>query len=400
MKRVMIVAARRTPFGRMSGPLAAVSPLEMATTAAQATLVAIPPAAVELVVLGQVFTAGQGMNLARQVAVQAGVPLAAPAYTVNMMCGSGMHAAALGALAIRSGDCRVALVGGVESMSLAPFILPRPPRGETLDITAATDTLQHDGLIDSFSHRHMGQTAESLAGEFGITRSEQDAFAIRSQRLYAAAHEQGRFRDELVPVGGLIHDEPPRPEATLASLANLRPAFEPHGTVTAANSSGLTNGAAMLVLAEEEHARRQGWPVLAEWKGGVTVGCDPQRMGLGPVHAIQELFRRQGMNWSGVDTLEINEAFAAQTLACLRTLELSIDLSGSHDPLVQHGPSSIRFNAEGGAIAMGHPLAASGARLLTHLAWSLHRGESRSAVAALCIGGGMGIAAALSAPGR
>jgi len=384
----------------MSGPLAAVSPLEMATTAATATLACIPPACVDLVVLGQVFTAGHGMNLARQVAVQAGVPITAPAYTVNMMCGSGMHAAVLGALAIRSGDCQVALVGGVESMSLAPFALPRPPRGEALDPTAAKDTLQHDGLIDSFSHRHMGQTAESLAGEFGITRQEQDAFAIRSQRLYAAAKEQGRLSDELVPVSGLVQDEPPRPDATLSSLANLRPAFDPQGTVTAGNSSGLTNGAAMLVLAEEEHARRQGWPVLAEWKAGLTVGCDPQRMGLGPVSAIRKLFHRQGLNWSGVDTLEIHEAFAAQTLACVRELELSIDLSGSLDPLVKHGPSSIRFNAEGGAIAIGHPLAASGARLLTHLAWSIQRGESRSAIAALCIGGGMGIAAALSAPGH
>lgn len=400
MNRVMIVAARRTPFGRMSGPLASISPLEMATTAATATLASIPSAAVELVVLGQVFSAGHGMNLARQVAVQAGVPIAAPAYTVNMMCGSGMHAAALGALAIRNGDCQVALVGGVESMSLAPFALPRPLRGAALDLSAARDTLPHDGLIDSFSHRHMGQTAESLAGEFRITQQEQDAFAVRSQRLYAAASEQGRFRDELASVGGLTEDEPPRPDATLSSLANLRPAFDPNGTVTAGNSSGLTNGAAMLVLADEEHARRQGWPLLAEWKGGVTVGCDPQRMGLGPVHAIRELFRRQGLNWSGVDTLEINEAFAAQTLACLRELELAIDLSGSNDPMAKHGRSAMRFNADGGAIAIGHPLAASGARLLAHLAWSIHRGESRSAIAALCIGGGMGIAAALSAPGR
>ena len=397
MNRIVIVAARRTPFGRMGGPLAAVTPLEMASTAAQAALVALAPQAVDLVVLGNVYSAGHGMNLARQVAVQIGVPIESPAYTVNMMCGSGMHAAALGAQAIRAGEARVALVGGVESMSLAPFALPRPAKGEPLNPQAAIDTLQHDGLIDSFSRQHMGDTAETLAREFGLTRTEQDAYAFRSQQLYAAAHSQGRFHDELVPIAGLMQDEPPRPGATLAALANLRPVFDPSGSITAGNSSGLTNGAAMLVLAEAQHARQQGWPILAEWKGCVTVGCDPQRMGLGPVHAIRELFRRQGMSWGDVDTLEINEAFAAQVLACLRKLDMTLDVSRSHDEWIRHRGDPIRFNPDGGAIALGHPLAASGARLLTHLAWKISRGESKTAIAALCIGGGMGIAAALTA---
>ena len=397
MNRVVIVSARRTPFGRMAGALAAVTPLDMASTAARAALVDLAPEAVDLVVLGNVYSAGHGMNLARQVAVQVGVPIATPAYTVNMMCGSGMHAVALAAQAIRTGEAQVALAGGVESMSLAPFALPRPPKGEALNPQAARDTLPHDGLIDSFSHRHMGETAEALAREFTLTRQDQDAYALRSQQLCAAAQQQGRFHDELAPIAGLTQDEPPRPDVTLAALGNLRPVFDPSGTISAGNSSGLTNGGAMLVLAHEQHARQQGWPILAEWKDCVTVGCDPQRMGLGPVHAIRELFRRQGMTWSNIDTLEINEAFAAQVLACLRELELSLDLSDPLHAEVRHGQTPIWFNAEGGAIAIGHPLAASGARLLTHLAWKLSRGESQNAVAALCIGGGMGIATALVA---
>lgn len=397
MKRVMIVAARRTPWGRMGGPLASVTPLEMAATAARATFESLPPEAVDLVVLGNVFSAGHGMNLARQVAVHVGVPLLAPAYTVNMMCGSGMHAVALGAQAIHTRQAKVALVGGVESMSLAPFVLPRPPKGQPLNPDRMIDTLQHDGLIDSFSHQHMGQTAEALAREFRLSRLEQDAFAVRSQHLYAAAHARGDFQNELAPLAGLTQDEPPRPNVTQLALANLHPVFEFAGTITAGNSSGLANGAAMLVLAEEQHARQQGWPILAEWKDSVTVGCDPQRMGLGPVYAIRELFHRLGMSWSDLDTLEINEAFAAQGLACLRELDLTINLDSSLDTSVRHRGSPIQFNSEGGSVAMGHPLAASGARLLTHLAWKISRGESQCALAALCIGGGMGIASVLAA---
>lgn len=397
MKRVMIVAARRTPCGRMGGPLACVTPREMAATAARAALESLLPEAVDLVVLGNVFSAGQGMNLARQVAVHVGVPLSAPAYTVNMMCGSGMHAVALGAQAVRTGEAKVALVGGVESMSLAPFALPRPQKGQSLNPERAIDTRQHDGLVDNLIHQQMGVTAETLAREYQLTRSEQDAFAVRSQSLYAAAHSRGGFDDELVPLAGLTQDEPPRANVTQQTLANLHPVFDSAGTITAGNSSGLANGAAMLVLAEEQHARQQGWPILAEWKDGVTVGCDPQRMGLGPVHAIRELFQRQGMHWGAVDTLEINEAFAAQVLACLRELDLSVDLTEALDPMVSHHGSSIRFNSAGGAIAIGHPLAASGARLLTHLAWTISRGESQCAIAALCIGGGMGIASVLTA---
>ena len=209
MNRVVIVSARRTPFGRMAGALAAVTPLDMASTAARAALVDLAPEAVDLVVLGNVYSAGHGMNLARQVAVQVGVPIATPAYTVNMMCGSGMHAVALAAQAIRTGEAQVALAGGVESMSLAPFALPRPPKGEALNPQAARDTLPHDGLIDSFSHRHMGETAEALAREFTLTRQDQDAYALRSQQLCAAAQQQGRFHDELAPIAGLTQDEPP-----------------------------------------------------------------------------------------------------------------------------------------------------------------------------------------------
>lgn len=398
MGQVVIVAARRTPFGRFGGRLAQRSPVALAGIAAQAVLEGLDASAVDQVILGQVLAAGHGMNVARQVALGIGLPQHVPAWTVNMMCGSGLQAALLGAQAIRAGDARAVLVGGVESMSQAALLLPRPAKGQSPDLSRVVDSLQRDGLLDSFSHRHMADTAEDLAVERNITRELQDAFAERSQKLYVKAQQAGRLADELVEVDGMSTDEHPRPEVTRGSLAELRPAFRENGTVTAGNSSGINDGAAMLLLADDEFAREQGWPVMALWRHGVAVGCDPQRMGLGPVFAIRRLLEQTGCHLGDIDTLEINEAFAAQTLACVRDLGLSLDLTHVTRVCKTADGAVIALNPAGGAISLGHPLAASGARLLTHLAWEISHRHSRRAIASLCIGGGQGIAAMLTAP--
>ncbi|WLD15183.1 thiolase family protein [Planctellipticum variicoloris] len=386
MTRIVICAARRTPFGKFRGGLAMVGPVELATAAGRAVLRDLNPAGIDLVVLGNVLAAGHGMNIARQVGVQLGLPLEVPAYTVNMMCASGLQSVLLGAQAIRAGEARAVLCGGVESMSQSPLLVSRPAPKEAPDVATAVDSMLRDGLVDSFSHRHMGETVEDLAAEYGITRAEQDAFAARSQRNWAAAQAAGRFADELVPLNGLEADEHPRPQSTEESLASLRTVFRPDGTITAGNASGVNDGAAVLLLADSEWAKSQGWPALAEFELGGVVGCDPQRMGLGPVHALRGLVARRGGAINDFDTLELNEAFAAQSLACLRELGLSADGLERGRPVV---------NPDGGAIALGHPIGASGARLLTHLAWRIARGESNRAAAALCVGGGMGIAAAV-----
>lgn len=384
MTRIVICAARRTPFGKFRGGLATLGPVELAMAAGRAVLQDLNPAGIDLVVLGNVLAAGHGMNIARQVGVQLGLPLEVPAYTVNMMCASGLQSVLLGAQAIRAGEARAVLCGGVESMSQSPLLISRPVPKEAPDVATAVDSMLRDGLVDSFSRRHMGETVEDLAAEYGITRAEQDAFAARSQRNWAAAQAARRFADELVPLNGLEADEHPRPQSTVETLASLKTVFRPDGTITAGNSSGVNDGAAVLLLADSEWAKSQGWPVLAEFELGVVVGCDPQRMGLGPVHALRSLVARRGRSLNDFDTLELNEAFAAQSLACLKELGLSADESSAVNP-------------DGGAIALGHPIGASGARLLTHLAWRIARGESKQAAAALCVGGGMGIAAAVKA---
>lgn len=399
MNRVVIVAAKRTPFGKFRGALARHSPVELGVIAGEAALEGISKEFVDQVIIGNVFGAGHGMNLARQIGVQLGLPTETPATTINQMCGSGMQAALMGVTAIRADEAGVVLVGGTESMSRTRLLIDRPAKGQSPDPTTAVDAMLRDGLIDSFSDRHMGQQAEDLADAFGISREAQDAFAVRSQTLYELARGRGGFADELAAVGEVRGDEHPRPGCTREDLGTLKPAFREAGTVTAGNASGVNDGAAMLLLAERELAIGQGWPMLAEWVDGLVVGCDPEWMGLGPAHAIRELFGRTGSQWSDFDTLEINEAFAAQVLACLRDLELTLDPSAA-EPLARSADHhAVRFNAAGGAIAIGHPLAVSGARLLCHLAWDIRRGRARSAIGSLCIGGGMGIAAWLRQPG-
>jgi len=379
----MIVAAKRTPQGRFLGGLAKRKAADLAKAAAKAALAGLAPEKIDQVILGNVLAAGQGMNVARQVGVGVGVPVEKPAYAVNMMCASGMHAVILAAQTVRLGDAGAILCGGTESMSNAPYLLDRARGGYKLGDGVLVDVVLRDGLVDTFSGLHMGLTAERLAEKYAIPRSAQDAFAVRSQKNYGAAAAAGRFRDELVPVDDLAADEHPRPETTVEKLSTLAPAFKPDGTVTPGNASGINDGAAVVVLADEAVAAKHGWRPLAVLSAWAYVGCDPQWMGLGPVWAIRELCRRTGTSPRDFDTIEINEAFAVQTLACLKELGL---------------PDENRVNPDGGAIALGHPIGASGARLIVHLAHRIARGETRRGLAALCVGGGMGSAVMMESP--
>lgn len=396
-KRIVIVGARRTPFGRFRGTLAQMSPVDLGVAAAGAATTSSDLIhLIDQVIVGNVLSAGHGMNIARQIALRSGLKQTIPAYTVNMMCGSGMQAAVLAAQAIRSGEASVVLAGGVESMSRSALLVPRPGRGQAPDLSLAIDSMQADGLRDSFTGEHMGITAERLASEYSISRADQDIWSERSQTLYQAAFSSGRLSDEVVSFGGLAQDEHPRTGLTRQELSLLNPAFDPAGTVTAGNSSGINDGAAMFVMADADVAKYHGWPVLCEWVHGASVGCDPSRMGLGPVHAIRQLTSDENIAFSTIDTLEINEAFAAQTLACLNELGIQWDQASFEQPCAWKG-HEVKVNADGGAVAIGHPLAASGARLISHLAWQIASGRSRHAIAALCIGGGMGIAGYLKA---
>ena len=400
MKRVVIVNAKRTPLGKFLGGLAHMSPVDLAVAAGEAVIEGIDRTVIDQLILGNVLSAGHGMNIARQVGVHLRLPISTPATTINMMCGSGMQSVNMAVNAIRAGEAQVVLAGGTESMSQAALLLKRPGKKKAPDFDSVVDSLQRDGLVDSFRERHMGEQAEVLAQLFGITRMQQDAFAERSQQLYRMAEMNAAFADELVPVGELIVDQHPRPEVTRSELATLKPVFDANGTVTAGNASGINDGAAMLLLAEREVALNHNWPILAEWIAGSVVGCDPDQMGLGPVPAITSLLQRTGTDWSEIDRLEINEAFAAQTLACLQSLNLKLDLQEVSPTAVTATGHALALNAAGGAIAIGHPLAVSGARLLSHLAWNIARRQSQAAIGALCIGGGMGIAAMLKADDR
>jgi acetyl-CoA C-acetyltransferase len=380
--RVCVVAAKRTPQGRLLGALAEYSAVSLAERAARPLLEQVPSERIDLAVLGNVLSAGQGMNVARQVSLGLGLPLHIPAYTVNMMCASGMQAVALGAQAILAGDAEVVLAGGTESMSNAPYLLDRARKGYRLGDGKLVDSLLRDGLVDNRIDEHMAVTAERLARQHGITRQAQDAFALGSHRRYFEALAAGRYAEEIVPVDKVERDEHPRCDTTVEKLASLKTTFDPQGTVTAANSSGINDGAAMLILSREETARRHGWRPFCALSSWAAVGCEPQTMGLGPIHATQRLCQRSGCRLEDFDTIELNEAFAAQALACLQVWKHQLD---------------DRVNPDGGAIALGHPIGASGARLIVHLAHRIRRGETRRGLAALCVGGGMGMAVALEA---
>jgi acetyl-CoA C-acetyltransferase len=368
MKPIWIVSAKRTPQGRFLGSLAKRSAVELGVAAAKGALASLQPAWIDEVIVGNVLGAGLGMNVSRQIALGSGLAVSVPACSVNMMCASGMQAVRLAMQAIESGTARMVLCGGTESMSNAPYLLNRARSGYKLGDGVLVDSLLRDGLVDAFSDLHMGVTADLLAERYGISREAQDQFAATSQERYAAALVGGVFTEEIVPVDKVVQDEHPRPETTVATLATLKPAFGKTGSVTAGNSSGINDGAAMLVVCSEERGRELGLEPLARITASAAVGCEPAEMGLGPVHAT----RRLGRDVSEYDLIELNEAFAAQSLACIQELAL--------DP--------ARVNVNGGAIALGHPIGASGARLLVHLA---HRKPKRG-LATLCVGGGMGCA--------
>jgi acetyl-CoA C-acetyltransferase len=368
MKPISIVSAKRTPQGRFLGALAKYSAVDLGVVAAKAALAGLDPAIIDSVIVGNVLGAGLGMNISRQIALGAGLPVSTPAFTVNMMCASGMQAVILATQAIQSGAARVVLCGGTESMSNAPYLLQRARAGYKLGDGVLVDTLLRDGLTDAFADEHMGVTAERVATRHQISREAQDRFAARSQERYAAAAAAGHFREEIVTVDKLTQDEHPRPETTTATLGTLKPAFDPSGTVTAGNASGINDGAAMLVVCDEERGRELGLTPMVRITASATAGCEPALMGLGPVYATRKLTQ----DASEFDLVELNEAFAAQSLACVQELGLDEE----------------KVNVDGGAIALGHPIGASGARLLVHLA---HR-RPRRGLATLCVGGGMGCA--------
>jgi acetyl-CoA C-acetyltransferase len=383
----VIAGAVRTPIGSFVGALSSVPATRLgAIVVAEAVRRAgIDPARVDEVLMGNVLSAGLGQNPARQAALDAGLPEAVPATTVNKVCGSGLKAVALAAQAIRAGDASVVVAGGMENMSAAPHLLPGSREGHRMGDAALVDSMIRDGLWCAMCDAHMGVTAENVAVEYEIGREDQDVYALTSQQRAARALREDVFRAETVPVsvprrrGKAVvvdKDEFPRPDTTLEGLAKLRPAFKGAGTVTAGTSSGLNDGAAAMVVMSAEAAREQGVTPMAAIRGYASAGVAPRVMGLGPVEAVPAALARAGVTLDEVDVIELNEAFAAQSLAVARRLGLD------HE----------RVNVHGGAIALGHPIGASGARILTTLLHEMGRREARLGLAALCIGGGQGIA--------
>ena len=385
MRRAVILSAVRTPVGRYGGGLAAVRPDDLAAIAIAAAVErsGVPADEIEDVWLGCANQAGEdNRNVARFAALLAGLPVGVAGVTVNRLCASGLAAVVGACQAIRAGDADVLVAGGVESMSRAPLVTAKPEqpfaRGDrTLHDTTLGWRFVNPRYAERYSRESMGETGENVAERFGISRDDQDAFALRSQERWAAADAAGRFDAELVPAGTLMRDEHPRPETTRERLAALAPAFRAGGTVTAGNSSGLNDGAAALVVASEERARELGIEPLATYLSSAVAGVDPAVMGIGPVPAVHRLLARTGVAVGSIDLIELNEAFASQSLAVIRELGLPPD----------------RVNVNGGAIAIGHPLGMSGARLVVGLAHELRRRRARYGLATLCVGVGQGQAA-------
>ncbi len=385
MTDVVITAAKRTPVGAFLGAFATTPAHELGRTAIEAALAqaGVAPEDVSEVIMGQVLTAAQGQNPARQASMAAGVPKEVPAWGVNQVCGSGLRAVALASQAIQTGDATVVVAGGQESMSLSAHA--QHIRGGTkMGDLSMVDTMIKDGLTDVFNGYHMGITAENLAEQYQITRGDQDSFAVASQNKAEKARASGRFKDEIAPVtikgrkGDTIveDDEYIRAGATVDGISGLRPAFKKDGTVTAANASGLNDGAAALVLMSRAEAERRGAPILARVASWASAGVDPSIMGIGPVPASKRALEKAGWTIADLDLIEANEAFAAQALAVGKEL----------------GWDSDRVNVNGGAIAIGHPIGASGARVLTTLIYEMAKRDAKKGLATLCIGGGMGIA--------
>jgi len=386
-REVVIAGAVRTAIGKFGGTLAAVPAVELGATVIREAMqrASLASTDVDEVIMGQALQAGAGPNPARQAALLAGLPVTVPAYTINKACASAMKAVTLAALVISSGEREIVIAGGMENMSAAPFLLPKARWGYRLGDGQLQDAILRDGLIDASECCHMGITAENLARELSISRQEQDAFAVQSQRKAMAAQRAGRFQAEIVPVevpqkGGqslaFAVDEFPRPDTSEEILATLQPAFNNEGTVTAGNASGINDGAAAMMLLSEVEAERRGIQPMARVLGYASAGVEPSRMGIGPVPAVPAALAAAGLQLADIDAVEVNEAFAAQALAVIGQLGL--------DPAI--------VNLNGGAIALGHPIGASGARILVTLLHILAERGLRYGLATLCVGGGQGMA--------
>ncbi len=382
---VVIVRAKRTAIGKFAGSLASVPAVELGAKTIADCLSSLPSdLAVDEVILGNVLQAGNGQNPARQASIHAGLSIEVPAFTVNKVCGSGLKTVVLGAQAILSGSGSVYVTGGMENMSAAPYLLDKARQGYRMGNGTLVDSMIKDGLWCAFNDYHMGITAENIARRYGLTREEQDAVAVASQQKAVAAIQNGRFANEITPIeiksrkGSLIfnQDEYPRGDTTMESLAGLRPAFLPDGTVTAGNASGINDAAATLVLMREDEALARGIQPLARIRGWASAGVAADVMGLGPVPSTQKALKMAGLKLDDIDLIEANEAFAAQFLAVGRDL----------------GFNPEKVNVNGGAIALGHPIGASGARILVTLVHALHTNDKSLGLATLCIGGGQGIA--------
>ena len=390
MQDVVIVAASRTAIGSFQGSLANVAAVDLGAAVIRRLLeqTGLEAAQVDEVILGHVLTAGAGQNTARQAALKAGLPHAVPALTLNKVCGSGLKALHLAAQAIRCGDAEVVIAGGMENMSQAPYVMPAARTGQRMGHGKLIDTMIQDGLWDAFNDYHMGITAENLVDKYAISREEQDAFAAASQQKAVAAIEAGRFTDEITPIlipsrkgepVSFASDEQPRAGTTAESLAKLKPAFKKDGSVTAGNASSLNDGAAAVLLMSASKAQALGLPVLARIAAYADAGVDPAIMGIGPVGATQRCLSKAGWQLADLDLIEANEAFAAQALAVGKEL----------------GWDATKVNVNGGAIALGHPIGASGCRVLVTLLHEMIKRDAKKGLATLCIGGGQGVALAI-----
>ncbi|CAJ0709173.1 MULTISPECIES: acetyl-CoA C-acetyltransferase [Ralstonia] len=393
MTDVVIVSAVRTAVGKFGGSLAKIAAPELGAAVIREALARakVAPDQVSEVIMGQVLTAGSGQNPARQAVIKAGLPNMVPGLTINKVCGSGLKAVMLAANAIIAGDAEIVVAGGQENMSAAPHVLPGSRDGFRMGDAKLIDSMIVDGLWDVYNQYHMGITAENVAKEYGITREAQDEFAVASQNKAEAAQKSGRFNDEIVPIlipqrkGDPIafsQDEFVRHGATLESMAGLKPAFDKAGTVTAANASGLNDGAAAVVVMSAAKAKELGLTPLATIRAYASAGLDPKVMGMGPVPASKRCLSRAGWSVGDLDLMEINEAFAAQALAVHQ----------------QMGWDTSKINVNGGAIAIGHPIGASGCRILVTLLHEMQKRDAKKGLASLCIGGGMGVALAVERP--
>jgi acetyl-CoA C-acetyltransferase len=388
MTTPVILSAVRTAIGTFGGSLKDISAVELGRTVLVESIkrAKIEPAMVDEVIMGNILQAGQGQNPARQAAVKAGIPVEVPAMTVNMVCGSGLRAVSLAQNLIKTGEAEIIVAGGMENMSQAPYIIPYARWGQRMGDGTIIDVMIKDGLSDAFYGYHMGITAENLAEKYGITRKEQDEYALKSQNKAEQAIKQGKFKEEIVEVsipqkkGDPIifaQDEHPRFGTTIEALSKLKPAFKKDGTVTAGNASGINDGAAALVISSKEKAGKLGIKPMAKILSTAYAGVEPSIMGIGPVEAVKKALKKANLTLKDIDLIEANEAFAAQFLAVAKQLGFDME----------------KVNVNGGAIALGHPIGASGARILVTLLYEMKKKNARYGLATLCVGGGMGVAA-------